>query len=381
MLEDSGGLDDFLNSLKETNTEEEKETKPKKKGQSGKGPRKRRPPRVEFHATLNLSDIIDAPEELPAVHEEPVPMKLRGPLESFEHNMLNYFDVLTKGISSAFISELSLRLEESCDYNQMVSEFSKSLRREVDNLVDDAYKLCVTRTPSLNTVNQEFKELVLPVTQHTKAAEEDPRTLKLDVDATNASFLETLSRMTGQMRSLREPQTGELADTTGENQTRLEERMAACEALKIMLEGRREILDRKMRRIEHKKERFREATCMADQKDGEDDALEDLHAMIRQMREQHISSPAARLNDFITSAREKEDAICMSSFELVSRMENIARCLGEIRRKKLVERENRMPNTGVQKPANFVAEVKSKLESVKRKRAQNRFPFSASHFY
>ena len=154
--------------------------------------------------------------------------------------------------------------------------------------------------------------------------------------------------------------------------------MVACEAMQLMFDGRMSLIDRKMRRIEHKKELLREAMSSADVRD--DDAFDDLETLVNEMREQHTESLGKRLSMFMESARESEDSICMSSFELVSRMENIARCLGEVKRKKLVERENRMPNVAGQKSKKFVEEVKCKLESVKRKRARGQ-RFSVSHFY
>ena len=371
----SGGMDAFLDSLKGTKTENEKKEKPKK---SDNGKRRRRPPRVDFVQSLNLSDLLDNVPEVEVKAEQPVIASFRGPLESFEHNLMNYFDVLTKDVSAAFISELTMRLEDISDYRQMVSDFARSFRKELDAVVEDGYRLAgPSATPSVASVKREFKELVLPVTTQKAAAEEDPRTLKLDVDATASTFVDALSHVSEQLQRLREPaERGAGEDVV--DQARLAERMVACEAMQLMFDGRMSLIDRKMRRIEHKKELLREAMSSADVRD--DDAFDDLETLVNEMREQHTESLGKRLSMFMESARESEDSICMSSFELVSRMENIARCLGEVKRKKLVERENRMPNVAGQKSKKFVEEVKCKLESVKRKRARGQ-RFSVSHFY
>ena len=377
--DNDGGMDAFLDSLKGTKTEKEKKEKPKKSDNNGK--RRRRPPRVDFVQSLNLSDLLDNVPEAEVKTEQPVITTFRGPLESFEHNLMIYFDILTKDVSAAFISELNMRLEEVNDYRQMVSDFARSFRKELDAIVEDGYRLAgVSATPSVASVKREFKELVLPVTTQRAAVEEDPRTLKLDVDATASTFVDALSHASEQLQRLREPAEKGVGDDVVD-QAKLAERMVACEAMQLMFDGKMTLIDRKMRRIEHKKELIREAMSSADVKDGSDDALDDLETLVNEMREQHTESLGRKLSMFMESARESEDSICMSSFELVSRMENIARCLGEVKRKKLVERENRMPNVGC-KSKKFVEEVKSKLESVKRKRARGRQqPFSVSHFY
>jgi hypothetical protein len=326
-------------------------TKAKKKGRP---PANRRPTMLaidldffEIEEASPIPEATQSPKPLTPIPEltkspKPVPpiptfrVTPVDPAERLSESLLGYLTLAARTVSSAFLSELSMQLEESDQIRSCTARFLSELQREIQKTISTSVPesdLSISIPNSLTdfiALERSFpREVPVPVT-------DDVIGLVAELETGKSAFFATWPKFKAtQCRS------DDSEDREPEATSKLSERLTLCEICQVLLESQPEFIERQMARLDKQRNGLNERrhSLFASEKQDEISISEELESCIAELKLRRLGSTTDQIGQFSLAVKCKFSEMHELFFELGHRFHRIAQCAHQIERKENTENE------------------------------------------